>query len=339
MTYIPYTYLIGWSKHNKWYYGVEYGAKKDPPANPQNLWTTYFTSSNVVAELRERLGEPDIIQVRQVFDTGTTEQRMSRAIKWEKKVLGRVGITESQWINGRIGGDICPENNRKIAQLRYGVDNVFQAPEVQQKIRQTNLRRWGAAHPSHSKELLQRKKENNLRKYGVTTTTKLPGVKEKMLSATWSKETRQKRTATNLRKYGAVTPSSDPYVKEKILETRQQLSNRHEVLLIREYLRVFREKLGSGWYQKPDEQICRYLSDLQTRYGYYTLDSLRKMNSQKKYQEAIRKLQDRSLVKQIQQYRKKYGKQVRLGRSWDRKSEQHLRSLLATLQEKYGIIS
>ena len=38
----PYTYLIGWSKLDKWYYGCRYGIN----CHPDDFWKTYFTSSN-----------------------------------------------------------------------------------------------------------------------------------------------------------------------------------------------------------------------------------------------------------------------------------------------------
>jgi hypothetical protein len=37
--YQPYTYLIGWSEHDLWYYGCEYGRWRKT-ANPENLWIT-----------------------------------------------------------------------------------------------------------------------------------------------------------------------------------------------------------------------------------------------------------------------------------------------------------
>ena len=39
--YKPYTYLIGWTNYDMWYYGVRY--TKD--ADPNELWKKYFTSS------------------------------------------------------------------------------------------------------------------------------------------------------------------------------------------------------------------------------------------------------------------------------------------------------
>lgn len=60
---IPYTYLIGWTKFDIWYYGSQYGKK----ANPENLWKTYWTSSNKVKEFTELYGDPDVIQIRKTF--------------------------------------------------------------------------------------------------------------------------------------------------------------------------------------------------------------------------------------------------------------------------------
>ena len=88
--YKPYTYLIGWSKHDIWYYGVQYNKR----ARPENLWTTYFTSSNQVKLAREEYGEPDVIQIRKVF------ANKDDARSWEHKVLRRVGARKSKrWLN------------------------------------------------------------------------------------------------------------------------------------------------------------------------------------------------------------------------------------------------
>ena len=88
--YVPYTYLIGWTKHDTWYYGVQYNKR----AHPRNLWTTYFTSSKPVKLAREEYGEPDIVEVRKVF-TNKDDARL-----WEHKVLRRIGVRKSKrWLN------------------------------------------------------------------------------------------------------------------------------------------------------------------------------------------------------------------------------------------------
>jgi len=88
--YVPYTYLIGWTKQNKWYYGVRYAKN----CNPQDLWKKYFTSSKYVKKFREDYGEPDVIEIRKIF------KDRDSAIIWETKVIKRMKMIESSiWLN------------------------------------------------------------------------------------------------------------------------------------------------------------------------------------------------------------------------------------------------
>ena len=89
-THIPYTYLIGWSKHNKWYYGVRYAKG----CKPEELFVTYFTSSSHVRTFTKENGHPDIIEIRKTFDNQKT------ARDWEYRVLKRIKvITQDKWLN------------------------------------------------------------------------------------------------------------------------------------------------------------------------------------------------------------------------------------------------
>lgn len=87
---IPYTYLIGWSQKDIWYYGVKFGEDADPSL----FWITYFTSSKKVKIMREDIGEPDIVQVRRVFNSAES------ARLWETKVIKRMEAVQStRWLN------------------------------------------------------------------------------------------------------------------------------------------------------------------------------------------------------------------------------------------------
>ena len=77
---VPYTYLIGWKYLNKFYYGVRYSKT----CNPSDLWSSYFTSSNVVKSFSKKYGDPDIIEVRKIFKT------QHEARFYEEKVLRRL---------------------------------------------------------------------------------------------------------------------------------------------------------------------------------------------------------------------------------------------------------
>jgi hypothetical protein len=93
--YEPYTYLIGWSQLNTWYYGVRYAKK----ANPKDFWTTYFTSSKLVKEFRIKHGEPDVRKIRKTFTSA------EKALEWEQRLLRKADIVKKkEWLNQQIHG-------------------------------------------------------------------------------------------------------------------------------------------------------------------------------------------------------------------------------------------
>jgi hypothetical protein len=94
---MAYTYLIGWSKEDIWYYGVRYAKK----SKPEDLFTTYFTSSKYVWECVKKYGLPDIIQIRKLF------VKTKKALLWEQKVLRRMKVLgHTRWLNKNISGAI-----------------------------------------------------------------------------------------------------------------------------------------------------------------------------------------------------------------------------------------
>ena len=114
--YIPYTYLIGWSLLNKWYYGVRYAKG----CNPNDLWTTYFTSSSKVNDFRKLNGDPDIIQVRKIFNTPF------KAKTWEDNVL--LSIPKDKrvyWLNSKFGA----------------FRNIIMTDEIKNKLSETRIKR------------------------------------------------------------------------------------------------------------------------------------------------------------------------------------------------------
>ena len=87
---VPYTYLIGWSSLNKWYYGVRYAKK----CHPSDLWNPYRTSSKLVNKFILKNGEPDVVVVRRTFNS------INKARLWEQKVLIRLNVVKNEkWIN------------------------------------------------------------------------------------------------------------------------------------------------------------------------------------------------------------------------------------------------
>lgn len=90
LPHVPYTYLIGWSKLNSWYYGACWGKR----AHPSTFWIRYKTSSKEVKRMISKYGNPDVIQVRKEFTSADA------AYQHETTVLRRMKVQQSsKWLN------------------------------------------------------------------------------------------------------------------------------------------------------------------------------------------------------------------------------------------------
>lgn len=117
-----YTYLIGWTRLGTWYYGVRFakGCSLD------DLWAKYFTSSNRVKKFRETYGEPDVVEIRQVFNDKLSAQN------WESRLLRRIKAVKSpHWLNAndtfRYDFDVTPE---LLAKRRAGIKAHWDSMDV-----------------------------------------------------------------------------------------------------------------------------------------------------------------------------------------------------------------
>lgn len=150
---IPYTYLIGWTKFNIWYYGVRY--RKG--CHPNDLWVKYFTSSKFVKEFIKEHGEPDIIQVRHVFCD------RHKAQDWESKVIRRMNMVKSpHFLNKRdpkgtfhnVGGVPFTEEHKEKIRLsntgkrKNNIGQYKKSEETKEKMRKSSRER--VANGTHS---------------------------------------------------------------------------------------------------------------------------------------------------------------------------------------------
>jgi len=160
---IPFTYLIGWTTHNKWYYGVRYANN----CQPADLWNSYFTSSTIVKDFRKNHGEPDIILIRKTFKS------KQDAIIWEGKILSRLWKFRDFWLNKRFSATkfiptkesiqkcIDRKNNRSLIEHQQVILNISigakcghaNMTEETKKIRSKKI---SDANKNRSKEIIQK---------------------------------------------------------------------------------------------------------------------------------------------------------------------------------------
>lgn len=145
----PYTYLIGWSKLDRYYYGARYAQGCDP----SDLLVKYPTSSPVVHQFLAEHGQPDIVEIRRTFDT------VDATREWEHRVLRRMRVVVSdRWLNRtdnrarppmpgaanpmygrtgeqhhRYGAKLSEETRRKIGERSR---QKVMPPEFREKMRQ-----------------------------------------------------------------------------------------------------------------------------------------------------------------------------------------------------------
>lgn len=166
--YTPYTYLIGWTTHNKWYYGVRYSESNnclyETGCHPDDLWVTYFTSSIEVKRFVEIHGSPDIIEVRRTFDTAIKAQ------DWEDRVLKKLFPHKTFWLNRRFGGSRFVPTKDSIERNKISKKN--RTPEYDARVRKNISEGSKTGHKNRSEETKRRvsekvKKQNKNRDSSV----------------------------------------------------------------------------------------------------------------------------------------------------------------------------
>jgi hypothetical protein len=282
--YTPYTYLIGWSKLNKWYYGVRYATKTkclyESGCHPHDFWITYHTSSDIVTAFRKEHGEPDVIQIRKVFSNAED------AVDWELKVLQRMDVvTQDKWINGTdISGPPirCGKDNPNYIHGRTN-DPEYQR-ERYQKYRET--------HPERIQESHRKYRENNIEKIRE---------RERKSSQKWQKENPEKKREADRKWYKnnleKARESSQKWQKEnrkKRLEQQRKYreENREKKRETdRKYREENRERVQETqrkWREKNREKILERVLKWQKNNPEKRRENSRKYRAKKKLEKTLK---------------------------------------------------
>ena len=139
-----------------------------------------------------------------------------------------------------IGKSIINEDNKekileKIKKTnleKYGVETPFQSEEIKEKIKKTNLEKYGFELASQSELVKENTKKNNLEKYGVEYPQQLEEYKNKLIEDNIEKygvkstlqlpEVKEKCKKTSLEKYGVENYSSTKECREKVAKTNME---------------------------------------------------------------------------------------------------------------------
>lgn len=124
----PYTYLIGWSNLDTYYYG----RRTAQGCNPRDLWVTYFTSSPSVHQFVTDNGPPDIIQVRQIYDLNLTlQEKITKCVLWENKFLERVNAASNPKFLNKSNGDSKFDSTGMVTVIDRSTNKTKQITKIE----------------------------------------------------------------------------------------------------------------------------------------------------------------------------------------------------------------
>jgi hypothetical protein len=124
------------------------------------------------------------------------------------------------------------KRTQKQLMAKYGVKNIAQVPEVQSKIKKTNIEKFGSDHYFGSEISVFKNKEIFLDRFGVDNPLKSEDVKNKIKKTNLERwgvewvlqndEVREKIKQTSLENWGTETPSKNEEIKNKIISTNKE---------------------------------------------------------------------------------------------------------------------
>ena len=218
--YTPYTYLIGWSNLNKFYYGVRF--RKG--CHPTDFWKKYFTSSNEVKKTREKYGEPDIIQIRKTFST------KEQAIDWEHKVLCRMRVT--------LREDFLNLSDSKMIVMSEEGKEVMRQKKIGKKLSEAHKHKLRLAHLGDKNHFYGKKHTKETRKKISKNHHDVSGENNPIFGTKRSDETKQK-IRDSKRKYMRSVIAPDGTVYESIKEAVRETGTPRTTM---------KKYLDRGWY-------------------------------------------------------------------------------------------
>lgn len=230
---MKYTYLIGWSNLDTYYYGVRYSKH----ASPDELWIHYKTSSKYVDIFYKEHGDPDIIQIRKMFDDS------DKAMKWESTVLRRMHMVDdtrflNRWDNNMVPLKLDGPFPFQSNEIQQKIDNSLRekyngrgsgSEEIKDKVYETCLKKYGTHHTLHTENVTTARENGSIEKYGTT-------------NPFYSKEFQASLTP----------PMHDPVIRAKVTATlrNKDWSERNENMK-----RLSMEKYGVSCSMNTPEQI------------------------------------------------------------------------------------
>lgn len=135
---------------------------------------------------------------------------------------------------------------RKTVQQKYGVDNIYFVPEIQEKITETCMKKFGTPSPLENKEIFQKTAKSFNEHYGTKN-----GIKDLRSVKSLS----EKISRTNIEKFGGVSPFCNEAVRQNIrkilYENGSCPTSKKQIALYK----ILKEKYGNCELNYPCDKV------------------------------------------------------------------------------------
>ena len=232
------------------------------------------------------------------------EDKSSRDIQKELNGISKSYILKALKKNGIVKENCSPftkksvlEKIKKTNLKKYGVENPFESKNIQKKIKKTNLERYGFESASRSKEILEKIEKTNLDRYGVKTTLLHEGTASKIKQTNFQKygvdkpfqssDIQNKVKKTNLEKYNVEYPFESSNIQNKVKNTcKERYGAEYYISSVSGKIKSKKtslEKYGVEFPSQSSEVQEKIKDKMQFKYGvdFYLQSEDKKIKSKK----------------------------------------------------------
>jgi len=179
-----------------------------------------------------------------------------------------------------------PKRYQKIKETnlkKYGYTNVFQSEEIKQKAKETIQKRYGVDNVSKLEEIKKKKCETSLKNYGVEHTLQAKEVKESIKNtnlrvrnveySSQSLEVKEKIKQNNLKKYGVEHTLQVKEIREKGYNTMLKKYGYKHPLQVPEFQKKFvKTNLERFGFENPNQSHVIRQKTIQTNLEKYGIE-------------------------------------------------------------------
>ena len=173
--------------------------------------------------------------------------------------------------NNSIRNNQINEKRKQTVINKYGVTNINDVPEFQQKKKENNLKKYGTEWPMQSDEVQLKFKATNQERYGVDHPMALPYFQDKRKETLFENygvetpilndEIRKKTIKTNVERYGCEFPLQSEEIRQKIDDTVFERYGETTVVKVESIINKMRQSYFKNGTVKSSKQQ-RYLNNL-----------------------------------------------------------------------------